>query len=105
MAKVDKNTTFDFSEEDEVRVESNFWKPNVNDFVVGIVEELRTGQYGEEVILTQQNGEKIVLGSYTSLKGKITSEDKGKAVKVQRVADEKSDAGRLYFNFKVWKKN
>lgn len=102
MVKTQK--VLDFSDEDEVKNEGNFWKPNVGDEIVGHLKEFRNTTYGECAVLTDVNGEEVIIGNYTSLKGKFSEEDIGSAIKIKREDDIKSKTGRMYQAFKIWKK-
>ena len=97
--------TFEFSEEDQVESDVDFHDFDSSPEVVGVLEAVDKGTYGDQYTLTTQSGEQVIVGTYTALSGKITAEDVGKAVKIECVGEVKSPkSGRNYLNFKVFKK-
>jgi len=93
----------DFEEKDEVKSEGNFHDFNQENTIIGVLDRLETTSYGQSPVLNTENGE-VWIGSFTALTGKFSSEDIGKKIKIQYLGEEKSKTGKMYKNFKVFKK-
>lgn len=98
---MEKQTNFDFSDNDKI-VSANFHNFAENKEIIGILEKIEEGTYGEQYVLTTQSGESVTVGSYTALKSKLNNEAVGKAVKIVYKGEVKSENGRLYKDFDVY---
>lgn len=103
MGKIDKQTTFNFDENDKVKASFvKFDKEGVE--VIGILESIDQGTFGNQFKITQQNGVQVIVGSYSALASKIKNSDVGKAIKIVYLGEERGESGRNYKNFDVYLK-
>jgi len=93
----------DFTEEEEIKQKSNIWDFNENPIMIGYLKDIEETAFGEAYLFDTAQGEMYIF-SYSAIEGKITNKDIAKKIKIEYLGDEKSKTGRLYKNFKIWKK-
>ena len=92
----------DFTDEDKVVSEGNFWDYKANKEIVGIFKRYDKDAFGEHVVLEVGQGE-IALPNLTALNGKLRRAVEGDKVKIVSLGDQKSkQTGRIYFDFEVF---
>ncbi|HUS49174.1 MAG TPA: hypothetical protein VMZ91_03365 [Candidatus Paceibacterota bacterium] len=92
----------DFTDEDKVVSEGNFWDYKTNKEIIGNFKRYEKDAYGEHVVL-EVNQEEIALPNLTALNGKLRKAVEGDRVKVVSLGDQKSkQTGRIYFDFDVF---
>jgi hypothetical protein len=94
----------DFNETEKVESEvyHNFV---INPLVIGILKEIKNTNLGRNLVFIVSPKKEITIGDYTALRDKITNEDIGKKIKIVYIGEQKSNTGRVYMNFGVYKKN
>lgn len=94
----------EFTDEDERKQTSNFFDFNEEKEIVGVLETIQEGAFGNEYHIN--TGDHIVIvGSYKELSSKISNDDIGRTLKIACVGETKSKTGRIYKNFKVFVKS
>lgn len=92
----------DFTAEDKVVSEGNFWDYKANNELIGIFKRYDKDAYGEHVVL-EVNQEEIALPNLTALNGKLKKAEEGNKVKIVSLGEQKSkQTGRIYFDFEVF---
>lgn len=94
---------FNFNDEDKVEG-GNFHDFKEKPEVTGILKDVMAGRFGDTYLIETPEKEDVTVGGYTAIKGKLTKEDIGKAVKIKFVGERKGNSGRLYMDFEVFKK-
>ena len=93
--------TFEFNEEDKVKF--TFHDFNKTPEILGILRSVDEGTYGDQYTIFSQEGELVIVGSYTALIGKITRQDVGSAIKIA-FNGMKVGKKREYMDFDVYLK-
>lgn len=96
----------DFSDEDKVENQVNFWKYQEEPEIIGLFNRFEKDKYGEHSVL-KVGDEEVHLPNLTALNGKLkqanVSEDS--KVKVKYKGEFKSEkSGRYYRDFEVYAK-
>ena len=95
----------DFTEEDKVISDSNFWDYKTQKEIIGIFKGFQKDAYGEHVVL-EVDAKEIALPNLTALNGKLRRAEVGDKVKVVSLGDQKSkQTGRIYFDFDIFIKS
>jgi len=94
---------FNFTDDDLVKSDL-FTFADAGESVEGVLVGVEEGQFGDQFVIKKEDGKTIHLGSYKALNGKLTLADVGMAVKVTYKGDVKSDKGRFYKDFDIYKK-
>lgn len=93
--------TFKFDEKDKVQF--SFHNFNEIPELLGILRSVEEGTYGDQYTIFSQEGELVIVGSYTTLVGKITKADVGSAIKIV-YKGMKPGKKREYMDFDVYLK-
>jgi hypothetical protein len=90
---------------DEDKRESNFHDFDNQPEVIGVLERIEQGNYGNNIVLRTFNNKEILIGSYEVLKSKITETDKGKWIKIVYKGNTTNPkTKRTYKDFEVYVK-
>lgn len=101
MSEEEKQTQLDddFSDEDEIDA-SDFHNFSDTPVFIGMLKSIEDEEKGKSLLF--EDGTKV--GYSTVLQSRIDEEDVGKKIKIQFDGEGKSKEGRVYFQFRVWKK-
>ena len=101
----DNKIVDDFSSEDKVQSNMNFWDYKNQKEVIGVYKGFEKDAYGEHAVLLIGNNEEIHLPNLTALNTKLKRASEGDKVKVVNLGEKKSDkSGRMYYDFDVFLK-
>lgn len=102
MAK-EKGMNFedDFSEEDKLKSEQNFFKfSDENKELIGYLIRIEKGNFGDNYVFETKDGV-VTIGSLSALKNRIHPALVGKKLKITYNGEKKSKTGRNYKDFDV----
>ena len=92
----------DFTDEDKVVSEGNFWDYKNQKELIGVFKEFQKDSYGEHAVL-EANEEEVHLPNLTALNGKLRRAEIGNKVKIVNLGEKKSkNTGRMYYDFDVY---
>lgn len=95
----------DFTDEDKVQSEFNFWNYETEPELIGVVLRREIGLYGDVIIIETEKGE-VSLPSLTALNSQLIKASVRDKIKIKYLGEEKSQkTGRLYKNFNVFIKS
>ena len=98
----DNKVIDDFSEEDKVQSDMNFWDYKENKELIGVFKDFQKDSYGEHAIL-EVNKSELHLPNLTALNSKLKRAKMGNKVKVVNLGEKKSEkTGRMYYDFDVY---
>ena len=92
----------DFSDNDKVQSDMNFWAYNETKEIIGLFKGFQKDSYGEHVVLSCE-GDEIHLPNLTALNSKLKRANINNKVKVVNLGEKKSEkSGRMYYDFDVY---
>jgi len=92
----------DFSEEDKLSTNLEFWKYKENNEIIGLFSRWEKDNFGEHAVLENEDIE-IHLPNLTTLNSKFKKADISNKVKVVYLGEKKSEkSGRTYEDFDVY---
>jgi len=101
----------DFSDEDKVESNLEFWKHKEEPEVIGLFSRWETDNYGEHGVIKTIIDEKeseLHLPNLTALNGKLKQKQvkEGDKIKIVNLGEKKAEkSGRLYIDFDVYVKS
>lgn len=106
--KMSKQKTIDdFTDEDKVEAQLDFWKFKDEKEVIGVFERWESDSYGEHPVIITSDDVELHLPNLTALNGKLKQSDisKGNRIKVVYLGSTKAKkSGRTYEDFDVFVK-
>ena len=94
----------DFSDEDKLTSDMNFWDYKTEKQILGIFLRFDKDSYGEHAVL-KVNNEEIHLPNLTALNSKLKRAKAEDKVKIVNLGEKKSEkAGRYYYDFDLYLK-
>lgn len=98
----DNKVIDDFSEDDKVSSDMNFWDYKNQSNLVAVFKRFDKDAYGEHPVVESEEKE-VHLPNLTALNSKLKSADIGDKVKVVNLGEKKSEkTGRMYYDFDVY---
>jgi hypothetical protein len=99
----DNKVIDDFTDEDKVQSDMNFWDYKNQKVIVGLFSGFVKDAYGEHAVIIGNENKEIHLPNLTALNGKLKRAEEGNKVKVVNLGEKKSDkTGRMYYDFDVF---
>lgn len=98
----DNKVIDDFSDDDKVTSDLNFWDYKEQKQLIGVFKGFENDSYGEHPVL-ETNEKEIHLPNLTALNSKLKRAKVGDKVKAVNLGEKKSEkTGRMYYDFDVF---
>ena len=92
----------DFSEDDKMKTDFNFWDYKVTKEAIGVFSAFEKDTYGEHAVMIA-GSDAIHLPNLTALNSKLKRAKAGDKIKVVNLGEKKSEkSGRMYYDFDIY---